>query len=415
MISRVHVAILFALPLLLCPISPALGKTGPRGVIRIICIGESYYPETPLPLLVQSDPKVDYNPLPANMGEGTFTWGGPAALKRFVRIYIPRGYEGFLERYDLVILSDYPEIFLEPSHYRWFEMAVRERGAGLAKYELNYGSGGASYPMDPWRSSAIYPAFPADLEDRHMPTLGPGGWGRPPDGVRVMEGNPLGDLPGVNRYDLFGSGMFGIEVPREGSQTIGWFRHTEYAAIITREYGSGRTASTVAGLDWMDYFAVRSWDFYPDFFLNQFYWLAGEDIPDDILLVNEIRRGLKDLRIRTQLVLSVVEFIETFGASGRELEGDLNEVDELRAYTGDLYLDQDYEGASDAIERVLALMGEIESNSIVLKDRALLWVYAIEWLAVSGVSLLCGSILYTLMVRRSMYREVSTTRLSVEA
>ncbi|MBU7004049.1 MAG: hypothetical protein HXS50_00685 [Theionarchaea archaeon] len=412
--QRTAMSLAMVLLIFLSP-SMAFGKTDPRGIIRIICIGESYYPETPLPLLVQSDPKVDYSPLPANMGEGTFTWGGPSALKRFVRIYLPRGYDGFLERYDLIILSDYPEIFLEPSHYQWFERAIREEGAGLAKYELNYGSGGASYPMDPWRASAIYPAFPADLEDRHMPTIGPGGWGRPPDGVRVKEGNPLIDLPGVNRYDLFGSGMFGIEIPRQGAEVIGWFRHTEYSAIMTWSYGKGRSGSTVAGLDWMDYFAVRSYDFYPDFFLNQFYWLAGEEVPEDILLVNEIRRGLKDLQIRTQLVLSVVEFIETFGASGREIEGDLAQVDEMRMVVNGLYLDQEYEEASELVADIIALMGEIEVNSIEVKDRALLWVYAIEWLAVSGVALFCGSILYALMVRRRIYREVSTTRLSLEA
>ena len=73
--------------------SPTLAKTGPTGVIRVLCVGESYHPETILPLLLGGDPKFEYNPLPGNMYEATFTFAGPDALKRLVRLYIPRRYE----------------------------------------------------------------------------------------------------------------------------------------------------------------------------------------------------------------------------------------------------------------------------------------------------------------------------------
>jgi len=390
----------------------ALGKTGPSGVIRVLCIGESYYPETILPLIVVSDPKLEYNPLPANMYEGTFTFGGPDALRRFVRLYIPRRYEDFLSRYDLIILSDYPMLMLEAEHYRWFERAVREEAAGLAKYELHYQVGAGAYPMEHWEASAVYPVFPADVPELLIPVTGwLGQVGRPPDGVRVEKGNPLVDLPGVDRFMLFGAGVYGLEVPRPGAKTIAWFRYTDVDAIMTREYGLGRAAATVAGLDWMDNQAAQQWDFYPDFFLNQFYWLVGEEIPQDVFLTNAIRRGLRDMQIRTQLVLAVVAFTETFGASGRSIEMDLDQVSQLRSEAKDLYLKQDYSEARNTVERCLAIMTEIEQKAIKLKDQALLWVYVIEWAAVSGTALVCGLAIYALMVRRRMYREVSVTRL----
>ena len=394
------------------PVSQAMGKTDPNGVIRILCVGESYYPETPLPLLVRSDPKIQYDPLPANLGEGTFTWGGPAALKRFVRIYMPRRYEDFINSYDLIILSDYPAIFLEPEHYRWFEKSVREEGAGLAKYEVNFAMGGASYPMDPWRSSPVYPAFPTELPDKNLPCLGPGGSGRPPDGVEVEKNNPLVDLPGVERFDLFGTGGFGMENPKQATRTIAWFKIVGIDAIVIWEYGKGRSASTIPGLDWMDNTAVRQWDFYPDFFLNQFYWLCGEEIPEDVYLVNNIRHGLRNLQIKTQLILSVVDFIETFGASGMELGKDLARMDDLRSGVRESYLVQEYATAAKKIEDCLSLMEDMEHRAVELKDRALLWIYVIEWLVVSGVAMICGFSIYTLMIKRRMYREVSVTRLS---
>ena len=178
------------------------------------------------------------------------------------------------------------------------------------------------------------------------------------------------------------------------------------------DYGQGRAATTIAGLDWMDGAAAREWDFYPDFFLIQFYWLVHEEIPEDIFLVNDIRRGLLDMQIRSQLILSVVEFIETFGASGRSIELELTRIDDGRAEIQELYLRQEYVASRDRIDELRDLMTQIEAKSVELKDRALFWIYVIEWLVVSGVSMLCGFLLYTLMVRRRMYREVSVTRLS---
>ena len=46
-----------------------------------------------------------------------------------------------------------------------------------------------------------------------------------------------------------------------------------------------------------------------------------------------------------------------------------------------------------------------------IKERTLLWVYVVEWLSVTGVSLFSGLIVWTLMVRRRLYREVGETRL----
>ena len=47
-----------------------------------------------------------------------------------------------------------------------------------------------------------------------------------------------------------------------------------------------------------------------------------------------------------------------------------------------------------------------------LKDEALMWVYAVEWLATSATFIFCSFILWSLMARKRLYREVSTTRLA---
>ena len=48
------------------------------------------------------------------------------------------------------------------------------------------------------------------------------------------------------------------------------------------------------------------------------------------------------------------------------------------------------------------------------KDKALLWIFIVEWAVVSATSMVAGSILWTLLVRRRLYKEVGQTRLVVD-
>lgn len=48
------------------------------------------------------------------------------------------------------------------------------------------------------------------------------------------------------------------------------------------------------------------------------------------------------------------------------------------------------------------------------KDKALLWIFIVERAVVSATSMVAGSILWTLLVRRRLYKEVGQTRLVVD-
>ncbi len=58
-----------------------------------------------------------------------------------------------------------------------------------------------------------------------------------------------------------------------------------------------------------------------------------------------------------------------------------------------------------------SMIGEITAEAVRLKDQALFWVYVIEWLAVTSASMVAAFTLWTLMVRRGLYRSVATTRM----
>jgi hypothetical protein len=48
-------------------------------------------------------------------------------------------------------------------------------------------------------------------------------------------------------------------------------------------------------------------------------------------------------------------------------------------------------------------------EALALKDRALAYLYLSEWLAVTGTLVICGSVLYEIMIRRRVYKVVGTT------
>jgi hypothetical protein len=111
------------------------------------------------------------------------------------------------------------------------------------------------------------------------------------------------------------------------------------------------------------------------------------------------------------MLLSLIDFVDAFGGDPRQINEEIRSLDDLRELGNDLYLDHNYQEALDSAREAIGKLKDIEDLAIRIKNQALLWVYITEWLAVTGTSLLCGFILWTLMVRRRLYREIETTRL----
>ncbi len=63
------------------------------------------------------------------------------------------------------------------------------------------------------------------------------------------------------------------------------------------------------------------------------------------------------------------------------------------------------------LEDAIAGMQAVSQEAEKAMHRALIWVYVSEWFVVTGTSLASAFVLWTLMVRRRMYREVDITRL----
>jgi hypothetical protein len=133
-------------------------------------------------------------------------------------------------------------------------------------------------------------------------------------------------------------------------------------------------------------------------------------IPSDVSLTHKLRLQIGLYSSEKGLLLSLMEFADTFGANTNELNQNLADTEELRKLADELWIQEDYVGSLAALEDALASLDEDMDDAVKAKDRALFWVYIIEWLSVMGTSLATGVVVWTLMVRRRLYREVGATR-----
>ena len=71
-----------------------------------------------------------------------------------------------------------------------------------------------------------------------------------------------------------------------------------------------------------------------------------------------------------------------------------------------------YDESEAIVDQIDMRLVEIQNDAMRLKDQALVWVYAIEWFSVTATSMIAGSFLWFVMIRRRLYREIGTTRIS---
>ena len=152
------------------------------------------------------------------------------------------------------------------------------------------------------------------------------------------------------------------------------------------------------------------WQYGIDLGCNLMIYLDDRQVPQDVELVRAVRSKMFEVGTRRSLLVALLDFCESFGASTRGIVSRFDEMDKAIAEAMPQYLDLHFEEMLETYGLVDEMLAETEDEAIKLKDRTLLWVYVIEWLTVTGTAMFCGFVLWSLMVRRRLYREVRTTR-----
>lgn len=379
----------------------------PRSV-GVLYTGDPYPGVTPYQSMLE-DPAVWVTPVQGSQHHyAGITWQD---IYKSLRVYMPRTYDSYVEKYDVVILSDTNRRIFTPDQHFWLSNGVLEEGMGLLMVG-GYETFGAGFGHESWLGTPTEEILPVIIPQ------GDPDWvsGNMPIEVTEegLENEFIASLPYEERPEYMRIGTDGNYVTqKEGSTLLARWISTKYEnppCYVTWDIGEGRTYAMchdwTPGGGWV----MSRWAYYRDYSVNLMMYLAQQDLPEDHLVVHQYRELIHTLAVGKSTLFSLMEFVESFGGNAREIEEAIIDLEDLVGDSKESYLDHDYVEALARAEESQERMKAIEELALEIKDEALFWVYLIEWLSVSGVAIVSGVFLWSLMIRRRMYREVKTTR-----
>ena len=374
------------------------GRLDPEsGRVRILYIGDGWGP-SPVSKFM-SDPAFTVISVPTSelhVGHGVSTFDNNA-MKKFVRLYMPRNYGELIDGYDLIIISDANRLFMEGKHMDWMVRSTTQEGFGLI---MIGGLESFGAPRgEPW----------TDIEEVLPVNLIPGSMIPRSFKVRPAIDHPFTrSLPWSSIPYFHSTNMVTL---KQESTLLLTADEIRYPPISFADYGQGRGVAHSS--DWTPGAGadVMRWEYYIDYVANIAYMATKNDIPQDANLLHLLRTSFWSSRSRMTSVMDTLNFVEKFGARTLGVELQLEDVKGEIFHAEDLYIRQEYESSRNRIDEIDEMIIGLQERAMHLKDQALFWVYLIEWAVMMGTSLVAGFVLWTLMVRRRLYREVRVTRI----
>jgi uncharacterized membrane protein len=375
--------------------------------IRILYLGGDAFTPSPYPTYV-IDPLTFIVAL-TSMGGKT-----QSEVDKKMRIYMPRSYIDLVEKYDLIIISD-PVTNFQSQYIQWLRDSVIEDGLGLLMIG-GYGSfGGVPYLESDWGATVLQDVLPVTCI--HL------GWDQGDQSVSqagIMEvvDNENLFITSLPFDDIGPYGVFhGVNIVslKQSSELLANYRKgggKRYPLMVYEEIGKGSGFALCS--DWTPYGGhdFLRWPYYPDFALNLASYITGNPVPQDLEAAHRARVLMQDYSGLLDTLHSVMAFVEKFGANIAQAEEMLLEIDSAQKAGKNAYMNADMDLAITELEKAMDELLTASDLIWKLKEEALFWVYVTEWLVVAGTGMICGFVLWTIMVRRRLYREIQTTHLS---
>jgi len=382
----------------------AAGYALEDGRIGVLYVGD--YPVRAAPFSIMgSDPLFKMLFVPAS-SRGFGGWELEDVM-RSIRLYMPRTPVEISTNFDVIVLSDANSLLVS----RYIDLmarAVSEDGLGLFMSGGAESFGGSS-SQPSWGQTAIGQLLPTDDI--------PGVWVEYV--VRMVITN--------HDYELIKSLPWDMNDPTL-SAPIKWHHNP-----VTRKPGAEQLAHVVVTsgnhplmvtwrLEKSRVFALTSeihrfwegeqWDYGYDLGCNLMIHLDDRPVPQDIQLVHAARSKMIRTTTRRALLMALLDFTEAFGANTKRMIPLFEEMDEAISQAGRYYLELHFDEMLQEYGQVESIMVEAEQEAVKLKNETLMWVHITEWLVVTGTAMTVGAVLWTLMVKRKLYKQVAVTRAS---
>lgn len=338
-------------------------------------------------------------------------------LRRFIRIYMPRTYEDLLT-YDFMVFDQPILTYFDNAQIQRMYRALKEEGVGsLAFTQSSYAE-----MYEPWMNSELPHAFPHDQDAfiaLGMDSIEPYNLKIPEEDSLPRVIWPYRDF-GIEKVKPFGytrmlfkkegtvTWATAVDIPFPGTDTCPLLISWEYGEKASRIWATGdQFVSPMWGYWWGGDGKER---FALDIFTNIVWYSTRRELPIDPLLVHALRTRFADYRIRVAVLYSLLEFVEKFGANSGVLQDEIIRSNALASQAEAEYLGQEFDSSQATLQGAFDMTVAIEERAVRVKERALLWVYVIEWSVVTGTMAVVGFTTWTLMVKRRMFREVKSTR-----
>ncbi len=373
--------------------------------VSVLYIGEPMGSPLPYFIALINDPFFDVTPVQA------FTYGLPDEIAwRSVRRYMPRNYEK-LSEYNAVTLVYADAKLFKPEWKSWFSKAVVEDGVGFTFTGQDVEKHGFLWE---WLESTVGEVLPIK-----RPSIIKFGVGDRPGSIRVVKPeHPLmASLPWseMGRYRNFYDCTM-IDT-RQGSEILAELVTVFGQAnpfLVWWGVGEGRSLAIMTRFS-KEYRNPNDpffeWPYLGDFSCNYHFYVAGRRIPEDVEIIHEIRTITVDAWFVKNTLVSSIDFISKLGGNPSPLEDMLREADDKLKDSRTMYLDYDFQGSLALVQDMADDMGEIMKATLKVKDQVFLSIYLIEWSILMSTSMVTGVVIWTLLVRKRLYKEARSTKL----
>ena len=386
-----HLTITF-LVMLLGVAAPCLGSRR----VRTICFGDviDQYGGFNSFVVIRTDPAIDATLVPSRPD----FLGSRERAYRNMRVYMPRSYDRLVRDYDLIVSSDADRSVFRTDWIDWIAKSVEEGGLGL---EWLGSIEAANFPS--WEGTVVTEVLPCEqapdlnvfgsfkviIKDHDDPLM------------RVLDWQKTPPLVNIN-----------TQLPKQGSSVLALTTHPKGYPLITYwSIGRGSALCFASKFPVGVTYWCRDWNYFPEAMIFLSYRTVGRPIPENAALFSELISEFGEYDQRKSMVMSAISFVEKFGGRADKLYEQIAEMGRKKSAAEEVYLSGDYGSALDQMRAIRNDQQELIRDAMKTKDAALLWVYATEWCALTATTLLCAVVLWTLMVKRRLYREVSTSRL----
>jgi hypothetical protein len=378
--------------------------------------------------LGDDEPAIDITVVPTRAVESW--WGIPdEALYRMTRIYFPRNSEGLME-YDVLFFNHARLNLLTPRQHFMMVDFVRTEGKVSIAWQQDVPPF-ADVSIQ-WLYSPLSDVFPIDMDKFiYESSIGTHWlwWDNKP--LRLVSGRP----PVFSVFEntgIFDSRIYRASRPcyaKEGA-TIWLYildgprNDPEAPAFISWQYGDsdawcfgihpgearqgqigGGDPAVMAPTD-----AGRWWEL---IFLNICFYSSGWDTLSFEEAMDKLSMKTKFAYFRDTASMShdIIDFVSKVGADTVRAESILSQANQAKSEAEIDYIKRRYGESAEKMEEAIEIAKQAMEEAFLAKDRALFWIYLAEWLVTTSVALASGVVLWSLMIRRRLYKEITTTQL----